>query len=178
MSEEKNVSQHNTKTSAMSDVLCHIKNPDVLKWIVFVLIVFVLILVAFGFGVRIGVIKATYSYRWADNYHRNFGGPADGFWGNVEQFPAGDFMGAHGVFGDVIEVKDGSVVIQTPDNKENVVVLGSDTTITKGTKTLQTLQVGDHITVIGTPNQEGQIEAKFIRVFDENSPFPLMPMMR
>src|SRR3990167_8761290 len=143
------------------------QNRDVLKWVIIGLTGFVVLVLVFGAGVKVGTLKARYSYRWADNYHKNFAGPRGGFLGDWQRFPAGDFISGHGAFGEIIEVKDNGFVIKGRENVEKVIVTDEETTITKGRETIKDgLKVGDRIVIIGTPNDEGQIEAKLIRVFD------------
>lgn len=149
----------------------YFKNPDTLKWIIVGFVGFVVLMLVFGAGVKVGTIKARYSYKWAENYHKNFAGPRGGFVGDWRRFPAGDFISGHGAFGEIIEIKDNSFVIKGRENVEKVIVTDEETAITKGRETIKDgLKVGDRVVIIGSPNEAGQIEAKLIRVFDENSP--------
>jgi hypothetical protein len=156
--------------------------PDMLKWIIIGLIGFVVLILVFGVGVKVGTLKARYSYRWADNYHKNFAGPRSGFLGDWRGFPAGDFIGGHGAFGEIIEINPStgstsspqassgqeSFVIKGRENVEKVIITNQETTITKGREAIKDgLKVGDRMVIVGSPNEEGQIEAKLIRVFDE-----------
>ena len=144
------------------------QNRDVLKWVIIGLASFVILVLVFGAGVKVGTLKARYSYRWADNYHKNFAGPRGGFLGDWQKFPAGDFISGHGAFGEIIEMKDNGFVIKGRENVEKVINTNQETTITKGRETIKDgLGVGDRVVIIGSPNDEGQIEAKLIRVFDE-----------
>jgi len=146
------------------------QNRDVLKWIIIGLAGFVVLVLVFGAGVKVGTHKARYSYRWAENYHKNFAGPPGGFLGDWRGFPAGDFISGHGSFGEIIEMKDNGFVIKGRENVEKVIVVNQETTITKGRETIKDgLKVGDRVVIIGSPNEEGQIEAKLIRVFDRET---------
>lgn len=143
------------------------QNPDVLKWVIIGLVGFIIIILIFGVGVKVGTLKAKYSYRWAESYHKNFGGPRGGFLGDWRRFPAGDFIGGHGAFGEVIELNDSGFVIKGREDVEKIIVITEETIIKKGRKTTEDdLVVGDRVVVIGPPNEEGQIEAKLIRVFN------------
>lgn len=154
MSEER---QHNKKSP----------HPDVLKWIIFGLVSLVVVILIFGAGVKVGTLKARYSYQWADNYHKNFGGPRGGFFGNWRGFPSGDFIEGHGAFGEIIELGDSGFVVRGRGDVEKIVVTAEDTVVRKGRRTVKDeLRVGDRVTIIGSPNEEGQIEAKLIRVFN------------
>ncbi len=155
----------------------HLQNSDVLKWIIVGLVCFVLILLAFGAGVKVGVSKAKFSYRWAESYHKNFGGPRGGFVDDWRRFPARDFINAHGSFGEIIEIKDKEFVVRGRENVEKVILITEETIITKGRETIKNgLKVGDRVVVIGSPDEEGKIEAKLIRVFPDGEPTRTLPM--
>ncbi len=143
-----------------------ISHSDILKWIITGVICFILIVIALGIGIRIGTEKAGFSYRWADNYHKNFGGPKEGFIDNWREFPAGDFIEAHGSFGKIIKIDGNTIIIQGRGNIENTILIKDDTVIKsiKGDMKQIDLKVDDFIIVIGSPNDSGQIEAKLIRV--------------
>lgn len=150
-------------------------NHDALRWIIIGLAAFAVVILIFGAGMVVGGMKAKFSYRWAESYHKNFAGPQSGFLDDWRRFPAGDFISGHGAFGEIIEIKDNSFVVKGRENAEKVVITNQETTITKGRKTIKDgLRVGDRVVIIGSPNDEGQIDAKLIRVFDgETKGLPL-----
>ena len=148
-----------------------------LKVVIFGFIGLAVLALTFGAGIKVGTLKARYSYKWADNYHNNFAGPREGFMNDFRKFPAGDFINGHGVFGEIIEIKDNGFVVKGADNVEKIVIINQDTTITKGQETIQDgLKVGDNVVIIGSPNDEGQIEAKLIRIFDKE--IGVLPLKR
>jgi len=153
-------------------------NRDVLKWVIIGLAGFVVIVLIFSVGIFVGEMKARFSYRWAESYHKNFGGPPGGFlggWKNLPPFP-GDFIEGHGTFGEIIKINDPSTisgqasdfVIKGGGDVEKVIIITKDTIIQERTDTIKKegLKVGNRVVVIGSPNEEGQIEAKLIRVFN------------
>ena len=130
----------------------------------------------FSMGVAVGYRKAKFSYAWGENYHRNFGGPRGGFLRNFSQdFMGKDFIGAHGTFGQIIEVKDSELAVRGKDGVEQIVKISVDTDIRRFQDSIQTgdLKTDEFIVVIGEPNDQGQIEAKFIRVMPGPSPMML-----
>ena len=154
-------------------------NKDVLKKVIISLGVFAVVILIFGAGVFVGGAKARFSYKWAESYHRNFAGPREGFMGNLqERIPMpGDFVGSHGTFGQIIKINDSDFVIQ--GKVEKVVLIGNDTVIENGMERVSKdkLAVGDSVVVIGSPNNQGEIEAKLIRIFSNGSSQP-SAMMR
>jgi hypothetical protein len=145
-------------------------NRDVLKWIITGLAGFVIIVLIFGAGIFVGGMKARFSYRWAESYHKNFAGPRAGFFGDWQKLPLppDDFIESHGTFGEIIKINDSDFVIKGQGDVEKVIIITKDTVIKKGMTTIKTeeLKVGNQVVVIGSPNEEGQIEAKLIRLFN------------
>lgn len=153
-------------------------NNDTLKWIIVGLAGFAIIILIFGTGMIVGGMKAKFSYQWAENYHKNFGGPKGGFFSDWRGMPPmpGEFIEGHGAFGEIIEIRDDGFIIKDRGDIEKVVIITKDTIIKKGMKnTEDNLEVGDHVVVIGSPNEEGQVEAKLIRVFNGEPKNPSPP---
>lgn len=150
---------------------------SILKWIIIGLLIIMIALVIFGLGVFVGEKKAKFSYRWAEQYHKNFAGPSMGFFDDWRRFPRGRFMEAHGNFGEIIEIKENELVIKKDDDLEKVILINNQTIIQKGKQELkkEDLKVGNWIVVIGSPNEEGKIEAKLIRVFNGELMTPPRP---
>lgn len=147
------------------------QNRDILKWVVVGLACFGAAVLIFGAGVFVGGTKAKFSYRWAESYHKNFGGPKEGFLDGLRKFPAGDFIDGYGSFGEIIEIKDNSIIIRGQENIEKLVAINQNTAIVKGREIVKDgVKVGDNVVVIGSPNEDGQIEAKLIRIFGEDEP--------
>src|SRR3989344_7280385 len=155
----------------MKKIFEKFENRDILNWIIIGFGSFVVVVLIFGVGVKVGEVKARYSYRWAENYHKNFAGPRGGFLdGDWMKVSSGEFIDAHGSFGEIIELKDNGFVVTGRGNVEKVILITPKTVIKNGMATMQGgLKVGDRVVIIGTPNNEGQIEAKLIRVFGEEA---------
>ncbi len=139
---------------------------DALKRIIIIFAGLAAIILIFGAGVFVGGMKARFSYRWAENYQKNFAGPRGGFMNGFPARPGNDFIESHGVFGQIIKINS-DLVINGQNNVERIVIISSSTTIQKARQTItkDDLKVGDNVTVIGSPDDQGQIEAKLIRVF-------------
>ncbi len=155
-------------------------HPDILKWVIIGLLVIVVIVLIFGVGLLVGEKKSKFSYRWAEQYHKMFAGPQAGFFGDWRSFPRGEFTEAHGAFGEIIEMKENEFVIKGRGDVEKVILITDKTIIQKGREKVkkEDLKVGNFVVVIGSPNEEGKIEAKMIRIFNgelEGPPMPLKP---
>lgn len=140
----------------------------ILKWIIFGLFFFIIVILVFGIGILVGEKKAKFSYRWAEHYHKMFAGPKRGFFGDWRRFPKGEFIEGHGSFGEIIEIKGNEFVIKGKDGVEKVILITDKTIIKKGREKImgKDLKIGNWVVIIGSPNEEGKIEAKFIRVFN------------
>jgi len=167
MNEAKQDNIQEEKTSENKDKKI---SQDFLKWIIVGIAGFVIVVLIFGAGMFVGGMKARFSYKWAESYHRNFAGPQEGFFGDLRRMvpPPGDFIEGHGTFGEVIKINDSDFVIKGQGDVEKIIVIKEDTILEKGRTTIKKddLKVGDRVVIIGFPNDQGQIEAKLIRVFN------------
>ena len=75
----------------------------------------------------------------------------------------------HGAIGAIqtVDIQNQSITLQLGDGTSQTVLVNKDTRIEKSGKriTLSDLKADDRITVIGSPGNQGQIMAKWIRVF-------------
>ncbi|MFA6421819.1 MAG: hypothetical protein WCV92_00210 [Candidatus Buchananbacteria bacterium] len=144
-------------------------------WIIGIII---LVAIAFVGGMYVGFEKASFSYQWGENYHRNFAGPKDGF---GREFMGRDFMEAHGIFGQIIKIDGNTIIVKGNDNTEKSILVSDKTVINRFKDKIKIgdLKTDDGIVVIGDPNGSGQIEAKLIRVmpaFPGPTPSSSMPL--
>ena len=138
---------------------------------------FIILLLVFKAGMIVGIKKAEFSFRWSDNYHKNFGGPRQGFF---RGFRDRDFIEANGTFGQIIKIDGSMLVIKGKNDVEKVILVNDKTTITRFRETikLSDLKINDDIVIIGDPNTSGQIEAKLIRVMPSSPLGILSPHKR
>ncbi|KKS95465.1 hypothetical protein A3B05_02970 [Candidatus Giovannonibacteria bacterium RIFCSPLOWO2_01_FULL_43_160] len=141
------------------------KNSKIIAISIGALILFLLV---FKAGVFVGYKKASFSYKWGENYHRNFAGPREGFFGDLKRgFGDKDFIDAHGIFGTIIKIDGNIILIKGKDNVETAVLVSDTTVIRRGRETIKPadLKTDNHIVIIGSPTEQGQIDAKLIRLF-------------
>jgi hypothetical protein len=129
----------------------------------------VIALIIFYAGVTVGIHRASFGRAWAENYESNFGFGPDHLLVGVNNFP-----NANGAIGKIIKIELPTVIVQDKDNTEKVILTTESTQIQKMQSNITTsdLKLGDFVVVIGTPNTQGQIEAKFIRVMPAGMPVP------
>ncbi len=140
------------------------------KWLIWTLIAvgeLALILLVFRVGEVIGVERANFNSGWAANYGRFFGEPRQGFFQAVGELPPP--VPAFGNVGTVLSVGNNQLVMEDNSMNEKTVAVSSSTTIREGLNEIITsgIATGSQIIVIGVPNSQGQIVARFIRVFPD-----------
>ncbi len=143
------------------------------KWLLGIIGAGIILLLVLQLGLTIGSRKALFSCRWTQNYHRMFGGPKAGFFQN---FSGQDFISGHGTAGNIVKIYGNNIIIQGQDNIEKIVTIASSTIIKSGARglTAAELEINDPLVVIGSPQEDGSILGKIIRVFypADNSPPP------
>jgi hypothetical protein len=141
----------------------------IFKIILWGILGFIVLLIVFKAGMAVGFKKASFSYKWGENYHRNFGGPKKGL---LEDFSGRDFLEGYGTFGQIIKIDDLTLVIDGRGDMEKIILIKEDTVIKRFRDNikLSDLKVDDYVTVIGEPNEEGQIQAKLIRLSPPRPP--------
>jgi len=133
----------------------------------------IILVFVFGLGVFVGMRRADFSFKWAEEYHQNFGGPQGGIFGNFVEMDR-QFANANGSYGQIIKIDSSTNSEQTiltvkdsyGDSTEKTILVNAKTIITYQRKNikLSDLKVDDNVTIIGDPNNNGQITAKLIRV--------------
>ncbi len=125
---------------------------------------------SFALGFSAGLHKARFSYRFGENYERNFM--------KVERQEMKDritkkmdgklFRSGHGVAGKILSIAEGSVIVSGPEGQENSVITSDTTVIMKGGEKVSPadLVAGERIVVLGKPSDDGSIQANLIRIFD------------
>ena len=127
--------------------------------ILLVIGVTIIALLIFSLGVVVGFHKASYGHAWEENYERNFG-----FRSNS---PVSDnFPNASGAIGKIIKITLPTIIVEDRNNTEKVILINDDTQIQEMREmiTINNLKLNDFVVVIGSPDAQGQIEAKLIRI--------------
>jgi hypothetical protein len=78
------------------------------------------------------------------------------------------FFNSHGISGLILSNNKTSLIIKDEDNDERTVLMSTGTPIRLNFQNLvpADLKANQEIIIIGDPNNQGQIEAKFIRVLN------------
>lgn len=124
---------------------------------------------AFQAGVFIGFHKASFLFKSGDNFYKSFGERNDKV---VDSMSIGgrmfkdEFSGGHGAVGKIIKVNLPNIILIGPDNIEKIIVVSENTSIRYGrqTSSINSLNTDQNISVLGTPDNEGRIIAKYIRI--------------
>lgn len=138
------------------------------KAVMYTLGIIAVIFIIFHAGMMAGFRKASFGRDWGNNYNMNFGTPRMGpkmMGGEFGEF--GNLPNAHGSVGEIIKIELPTIIVlDDKDQTEKVIKTDEDTNIQKMREDVlvKDLKVGDHVVVIGSPNSQGQIEAKLIRL--------------
>lgn len=138
----------------------------------------VLAVIIFQAGVFVGFHKASFGRDFGDNYMRNFG-PSRGHGMPMMKDNIDNFPNSHGAVGKIIKIELPSIIVSDKDGTEKIVNINDDTKIRSMRDDVKSsdLKVDSFVVVIGTPNSNGQIEAKFIRVMPSDLLLQDKPMM-
>lgn len=119
-------------------------------------------------GISIGEHRARFAAQFGDSFERNFLGPRSGMMG-VRFAPI--MPNGNGAIGEIISLNLPQAVISGPDNLEKTVIIGTSTAIRRFQENIRSadLKTGDWVIVIGNPTDNGQVEAKLIRVMPKPS---------
>lgn len=131
--------------------------------LIVVLGVLLVALVIFVAGAAVGYRHAVFSNRWYGNYARGFDSPLSPF---APFMHDGDDLNPHGTFGDIVSFDPPYLMVKGQSQAESVITVGPGTVIRRirafGTTT--DLMPGERVVIIGTPDDNGRIQASFIRV--------------
>lgn len=128
----------------------------------------IILIGVFALGINVGFHKTRFSDDWVKNYPKNFAVPPGGFY-PVALPPQNSLFGSHGLAGSILTVSGNTLTIKSSDNSEKTVIVSPTTAIREDFADVKAAQlaVNQQVVVIGEPNAQGQIEAKFIRVMDK-----------
>ncbi len=138
-----------------------------LKFVYAVGIVLIAVII-FSAGVSFGFHRAEFARSWDEHYFNNFSPRHGQGSGPMMDF----FPNANGADGQILKITLPTMIVSDKDDQtEKVVLITDDTNIRglSGNINSAGLKIDDHVVVIGNPNQDGQITAKFIRVLPATS---------
>lgn len=126
---------------------------------------------SFALGFSAGIHKARFSYRFGENYERNFVKTERQEMKEkiLRKMDGKLFRSGHGVAGQIVSVADNLVVVSGPEGQENGVAVTAATIVMRGGDRISAsdLKSGEKIVVLGKPNgDDGTIKADLIRVLD------------
>lgn len=140
----------------------------VLVRILYIIGIVIIATLIFSAGVTVGFHKASFGRAWGEHYNENFGmGHRNSRIMGIDKDGVMDyFPNAHGATGKIIKIELPSIIVEDKDNTEKVILIKEDTKIQKTREEIARtdLKLDDFVIIIGTPDAQGQIEAKFIRV--------------
>jgi len=157
--------QHNPLPKPAPGLLQDEPHSKTFKTIIAVLLELILLTGAFWLGITVGARKAGFASSWSQNYDSNFGGRRL----LVTLPPGGQVFNPHSLDGTILSTDKTGVVIKDEGNNEQTILISPQTAIRLNSQDVKPsdLKTGQEVVVIGAPNQQGQIDAKLIRVIEQ-----------
>lgn len=144
------------------------KSSKKVRTIILGLSILIVALIIFRAGISVGYHKAAFSYRIGENYYYRAFAPNRGpmMGGGFIQSDRDDLTSGHGAIGKIIKMNLPNFVVSSPDNIEKNIFINNMTMFRKfrDIASSSDLKVDQSVIVIGVPNDNGQIEAKLIRL--------------
>lgn len=130
-----------------------------IKILLGIIVGLLILLLVFQLGAMVGYRRAIFASRLGDNYFRMFG-PRP-FAGRE-----GDLPGGHGAVGVIVKLNLPEIIVADKSRVEKMVTVDAQTMVRLGRETASTtnLKIGDSVIVLGSPNEQGQIVARLIRI--------------
>lgn len=152
-----------------------ISNSKILLGVLYGIGIMLVLIIVFSVGVKVGVKKASFGINWQRNFEKNFGMISEKndrekkmFLG-IGRMEHENFPTAFGSMGKIINNTLPNLTIADKDGIEKIIVTNEKTIVHKMREEIELteLTTKDYIAVIGSPNDNGQIEAVLIRVVPE-----------
>lgn len=145
------------------------------RGLVYIFGIIALMLIGFLGGQAFERTRVRHATLWRDNYRANFFG--DFGRRNTRGGMMGNFappmpMHSFGLFGSIISADNSKISVQDDDGVEQSIQITNNTTIrhNRDNATVNDLKNGQRVAIFGQPNNQGQIAATLIRIFDDNIP--------
>ncbi|MFA6430233.1 MAG: hypothetical protein WC229_00455 [Candidatus Paceibacterota bacterium] len=135
-----------------------------LRTIAYIIGGLIIALIIFQAGMFVGFKKAGFAFRMGEQYFRQMKGGPEGF--PMMGIGRDDFGSSHGAIGKIVSIKLPSIVVTDRDGIEKTVVISTSTDIKRFKEVIKSedLKINDFVTVIGSPDDKAQVEAKLIRI--------------
>ena len=142
----------------MKQFLSSQRGKHVIKWLGAAIV----LLLTFQAGIFIGFHKASMLFHFDKHYERAYG---EHFRGGPLGIPEDDFPEAHGAVGRILSVNLPTFIIEDKGNAK-VVRITDDTVVRRQHSKVatKTIAVNEFAVIIGSPNSQSEIDAKFIRI--------------
>lgn len=159
---------HNKVKKYLNKCLNRLSGKNRIKSIVYFFIILVTAIWIFQTGEFVGFRKAQFNCNLGKYYSHNFAPhhPRNRFKEFKGDVMNQKFTNAYGANGRIIKVELPQIVVEDIDNTEKLINITSQTKIIEQRRQIiaPNLETNEFVVVIGSPNSEGQIDAKLIRV--------------
>ncbi|MDE2001672.1 MAG: hypothetical protein KGI60_03880 [Patescibacteria group bacterium] len=119
-------------------------------------------LLIFQAGILVGYHRALFAHRGANSYIGVFENPGHG------PFPemSAAYPNTFGAIGKIVTISLPTIMVEDGNNTEKMIMTSPDTAVREFRQalSLSDLKVNDSVVIVGSPNDQGAIQAQLIRV--------------
>lgn len=138
------------------------------------LAVILISMIIFQAGFFVGYHKASFINKWDNRYLGNAKYPKSAY-SPFMMMRRGDEINPHGALGQIVSINLPTFMVKGPNRAEITVNINSDTSIRKmrDEASSSDLIIGQNVVIIGEPSNDGDINAKLIRILPTTKLSPL-----
>jgi hypothetical protein len=137
--------------------------------IIYIIGAILVALIVFQAGIFVGYRIAAFSINWDNAHNGNARDPRSIF---APFSRDADDMNPHGTIGEIISIQLPEIMVKGSSGNETIVLIASTTSIRnmRNQASASDLKIGMQIVTVGTPDEQGQIHATFIRIIPIKQP--------
>lgn len=122
-------------------------------------------MIIFQAGFFVGYHKASFINNWDNRYLGNSKYPRSAY-SPFMMMRRGDEINPHGALGQIISINLPKLMVKGPNRAEITASINSDTSIRRMREEASSsdLTIGQNVIIIGEPSNDGEIDAKLIRI--------------
>ena len=145
-------------------------NSKPLKVAIITIVILAIASFVFQAGVFVGFHKASFLFKNGDNFYNVYGKNSGMMGGRGEMhmnnFLRDEYSSAHGAVGKIVKISLPNIVVLGSDGIEKNILTDKNTIVKlfRDNSSAEKLTIDQNIAVLGSPDAQGQIVAKLIRV--------------
>jgi hypothetical protein len=164
-----------SETNTIAPALVNQSKKHTHNYFIFICGAIALLLLGFIGGQSFERARIRHFIGWTNNYERNFFGNQQMPLQNqmMRDLPPDSFR-THAILGKILTAEASKISVQSDDGVEQSIQITNTTAIRHNNDNAKVndLKNGQRVAIFGQPNNQGQIAATLIRIFDDNTSAP------